>query len=645
MVILGVVAALLFAILPVAVVVALTSRRGHAPWQLALNIPAAVACDLVVVTLVARLMPLDVAAWVTRGLWLAGGIFGWRALVARGQRPQLPAEVTTGTLARALATGALALAVSLTLSRPCAIWDRYWHIPLVTSFRGEHAPFVPVYQPWKVLFYHYGGDVVPATLQSYSFGILHASHALSLVHDLAFFLFGCCVSFIVTSAGARRLWQSALVALAMLLSGPLVKFWDGSTRPLGGGYSLPDFLNTSYRPHVSLAALFMLPFVALPLGRLRDDARELSVPEALFPLAACAMALLVTDEFSLGLLGLSLGVMWLVRPQILGADRKAGVLVLAGLAAAVGFAFFVLKGTVGPGAPHYALKLMPPSSPGFYTPALPLTTARGRVTFVLDLMGVLGVLVGGVIIAAGRRDRATLVSVLGYAVVSVAGTWMFATFTYNGDGLQNHRFQTAPMLLGPLFAALWLFWSVERRALAAKLLGGLVLVATLGAGFFSTARWIVTGTAIEDTRNLQGFPGRDRFYYTDCRSAVGAQTVYTKTKTAYVDPAVLYLYAGCRPVFLSGPPQNMDGHDLKEGADVTAVGAPRLGMGAFVEVSTTPRFLDVTEDLLVVCTPGFSTDPVCQFAKSRGACHSGGTAVDICSMSPADRMTLLSRPH
>ena len=61
----------------------------------------------------------------------------------------------------------------------------------------------------------------------------------------------------------------------------------------------------------------------------------------------------------------------------------------------VGFAFFVLKGTVGPGAPHYALKLMPPSSPGFYTPALPLTTARGRVTFVLDLIGVLGVLVGG----------------------------------------------------------------------------------------------------------------------------------------------------------------------------------------------------------------------------------------------------------
>ena len=350
--------------------------------------------------------------------------------------------------------------------------------------RGEHAPFVGVYEPWKVLFYHYGGEVVPAALQTYSFGILHASHTLSLVHDVAFFLFGCCVSFIVTSAGARRLWQSLLVGLAMLFSGPLVKFWDGSTRPAGGGYSLPDFLNTSYRPHVSLAALFMLPFVALPLGRLRDDARELGAAEALFPLAACAMALLITDEFSLGLLGLSLGVMWLVRPQILGADRKAGLLVLAGLAAAVGFAFFVLKGTIAPGAPHYALKFMPPSSPGFYSPPLPLTTERGRTTFLLDLIGVLGVLVGGVIIAAGRRDRATLVSLLGYAVLSLAGTWMFATFTYNGDGLQNHRFQTAPMLLGPLFAALWLFWSVERRALVAKLLGGLVLVATLGAGFF-----------------------------------------------------------------------------------------------------------------------------------------------------------------
>ena len=116
MVILGVVAALLFAILDVAVVVALTSRRGHGLWQLALNIPAAVACDLVVVTLVARLMPLDVAAWVTRGLWLAGGIS--RVARARGARSAPAAARRSRWCAHArFVTGALALAVSLTRCR------------------------------------------------------------------------------------------------------------------------------------------------------------------------------------------------------------------------------------------------------------------------------------------------------------------------------------------------------------------------------------------------------------------------------------------------------------------------------------------------------------------------------------------------
>ena len=170
-------------------------------------------------------------------------------------------------------------------------------------------------------------------------------------------------------------------------------------------------------------------------------------------------------------------------------------------------------------------------------------------------------------------------SVLGYAVVSVAGTWMFATFTYNGDGLQNHRFQTAPMLLGLLFAALWLLWELSNGARSPRSCSAGSCSSRRWARASSTARWIVTGTAVEDGRHAQGFPGRDRFYYTDRRSAVGAQTVYTKTKTAYVDPAVLYLYAGCRPAPRSGPLQNMDGHDLKEGV-------AQFGMGAFVEVST-----------------------------------------------------------
>ncbi len=80
----------------------------------------------------------------------------------------------------------------------------------------------------------------------------------------------------------------------------------------------------------------------------------------------------------------------------------------------------------------------------------------------------------------------------------------------------------------------------------------------------------------------------------------------------------------------------MDGHDFAEGA-------VQFGMGAFVEVSTTPRFLDAAEDLLVVSYAGIldrsrAASPRRAAALATAAC----TAVDICSMSPADRMTLLA---
>lgn len=132
------------------------------------------------------------------------------------------------------------------------------------------------------------------------------------------------------------------------------------------------------------------------------------------------------------------------------------------------------------------------------------------------------------------------------------------------------------------------------------------------------------------------------FYQTNCRAEVGARVATQagdKTTPMYFDPAIQYLYVGCRPAFMVGPVTSMDGHDLK-------VGTARAGLGALRELVNEPRFLP-GDTFTVGCERGASTDRACRLLqRTPGACKAAGTKVELCTMTREQAHTVLGdRAH
>jgi hypothetical protein len=297
------------------------------------------------------------------------------------------------------------------------------------------------------------------------------------------------------------------------------------------------------------------------------------------------------------------------------------------------FGVLFLKGAIAPGAPNYPLKLLFPHSPGFYTAPHRLDTAVGLNLFVSDLLPILAALFGGAWLLVRTRDAAMRGSWLVYAAITSLSVFVFATLEYNGSGLENHRFIITPMLFTPLFVAAWL---VPREGSRARLTGvaELIMLLAVGLGAASTLDWFGGGNpgggALNDCRSGE----IDVAYYrTNCRTQTGGGVVTSRAKPAYVDPAVLYLYAGCRPTFIAGPPVGRDRHDVK-------MGTARMGLDALVDVSRDPHFGVGDRDLEIVC--GTSTfDPACTAAAKAGTCTPSGSDVTRCKLSAGERETVL----
>jgi len=95
----------------------------------------------------------------------------------------------------------------------------------------------------------------------------------------------------------------------------------------------------------------------------------------------------------------------------------------------------------------------------------------------------------------------------------------------------------------------------------------------------------------------------------------------------YFDPAIQYLYVGCRPAFMVGPESSLDGHDLK-------VGQAQAGIAALREYAREPRFQSASEPVTVACSREASSDPACKLAQhTAGACKPAGNSVSICSLT------------
>jgi hypothetical protein len=377
----------------------------------------------------------------------------------------------------------------------------------------------------------------------------------------------------------------------------------------------------------------MLPFVALPMVRLKELSRDISLYDILTPLAACTAISMITDEFTVGACGLALGGLWLWRPRVFGKNRTQGAIFFLGLGVSLVAAAVLFKGTLGLGAPHYPLRFTAPRSPGFYTPSLQFSQPNGLFYFITDLLPILGVFLGGVLLLIRSRDQQFLGTFLAYGIMTVVAVLLFATLVYNDGGLQNHRFLTGPMLFGPMIAAVWLLPRTENSSVVSGF-PGLLMMLTIGLGSATSIEWLIGSDVYPGC--IDAGLGGQKFYDVDCRAKTGGGLITERTKTTYIEASLMYLFSGCRPTFVPGPVENMDGHEMK-------FGIARLGIPALAEIDKDPRFLDPKASVAVVCTRDRSTDRACRLLQEVGACVPAGTAASICTMTPVQRRTVLGK--
>src|SRR5216117_3882389 len=104
-------------LIPIVGLLVVRGRREQPLWELATSIPAAVAVDLLSVLLLCRLMTLETAAIVSRGLWFVGLAAVWARRVRQSDRPRWPRVLDRTLTAHLVVLMVAAVALSVTVSR------------------------------------------------------------------------------------------------------------------------------------------------------------------------------------------------------------------------------------------------------------------------------------------------------------------------------------------------------------------------------------------------------------------------------------------------------------------------------------------------------------------------------------------------
>ena len=621
-------------LVPLVVLAAVRSRRGREAWEIGLDIPFGVALDLLSLLALARLMRLETAVLVSRPLWILGGL----AVAGRRRRagrawPAWPASIDAAAALRVALCVVLAVALSMIISRPCLNADRRWHIPLVPSLRGQTLPFHNVYAPTGLLAYHYAGDVLGAELQTLSGVVLHASLALSLAHDLLFGLTAASIALLFLREGGR--WKTALVvaaSLGFLLAGPITFIFGGHGVD---GYSYIDFLRISYRPHTSLAALLLVGFLGAVWARLRDGRGHGGPdPRKTWPvLLACTAALTLADEATVGLLGLSLGVAWLVDPRVVHPRRLAGAAVFVGLLAALVGTVLVFGGSLAPGAPPQQVLVTPWRLSGFRHPPLLLSTLRGVEFLFRDVASSLAVWAVGAILVAREERRSRGLFAL-FTTLVVGGWMLLARIEVGGAAEEGHRFITAAMLATPLFGCWWLLRArAPRYGRVTRTLLPLASVLSITLSAVSTVLWLKL-EAPHHCDRASGVFSKEIFHSLNCRARYGAELGEIPTPR-YVTKPLAYGYEGCHPVF--APTSQQPGQYW-----AVATGTPIFAFEGLRTLHET--MVGEGEALEATCTPGQpGDDPVCTFEPGRAGCRKEGGRALTCRLSADERRAILAR--
>ena len=123
-------------LIPIAVVLLVRARRGRSTWETALDVPFAVAVDLLSILLLTLVVRLETAVLASRPLWLAGGgALTWAR--KRAGTWGWPAALRWRDTLWVLAAPALAVLACSPISRKYDIWDTEWHLGLSTALIGQ----------------------------------------------------------------------------------------------------------------------------------------------------------------------------------------------------------------------------------------------------------------------------------------------------------------------------------------------------------------------------------------------------------------------------------------------------------------------------------------------------------------------------
>lgn len=624
-------ASLLYLIPPVALLAA-RSRRDRALWEIALDIPVAVAADLAVLMLLARVMTLEWAVLISRPLWVIGAAV-WMVRQRRRKILAWPRDVGRRELYAVALTVVVSVLLSVAFSRDCLSFDRGWHIPLSASIRGQTLPFANVYAPGKALSYHFAGDLQAATLQTLSGLFIHSSLALALGHDLAFGLTAAMLALLIFWLGLRSPVPVAVLAQAPLLAGPATLLV--ARHRLNAGYNFITLYKLGFRPHTALALLFIMGFLGAVLVRLRLSSAPPPARYTALVLVACTAILAVTDEASIGLLGICLGATWLVFPNAVAERRKQGVVVLAALLGTVLLASVAFHGVLVGGLKQ-SMAWVPGRSPGYYRPPLSLDTSKGRLVLFRDLLPSLGIWFGCVV--ALLRDRSAERAAAALFLTLLFGLSVLAlTHVDLGQrSVESHRFMTVALVALPVGAFLFLFPRRGSFGLAETLvLAGMTLAAISSLDWLAREGYRGAGQCAPPSLYF----ARQDLFNVNCRRFAGAH-FGQRPKPIYLDKPIAYAVAGCRPVFTSGPPPSRVRSDRIDLASHPLVRQWGVKIGRMLFDRTALRDVDKNltppdQPLDLACARP-SNDPVCTYAQGSGFCHPVGK-IDECLIPPGDR--------
>lgn len=628
-------AAVLLYLAPLVALVAARWRRDTELWEIALDIPLAVSLDLLFVLALTRFMPLHTAALSSRPVSIA--LIALYVLVRKrrsGAALAWPKSLHRRDLFLIALAALAAVLVSLTLSRPYNLWDRHWHTPLVASIRGQPLPFHNVFGADQELHYHFSGNVLAAVLQTFSFATIHSSLALSLAHDVLFGLTGATAALLLRGFGARRAALILVALLGILMSGPHTMLLGGASRP-EGGYSYLSFLVMSFRPHVSVAALMLLGFVGSILVRLRAAHRPIPVLKTAPALLATTALLAISDEASIGICGLALGLTWLIEPDVVAPKRLHGVALFIGLLLALiaPNLAFAASLSLSPSATGMSIRLVPWRTPGFYNPTLPLTTAKGQLMLAVDFLPVLMIWVVGFLRLLRVRTRPFFASLILLTGILLVSAFMLTKVEVDKSAYEAHRFMTAISFLAPIFGLAWLGrWPDYAPLPRPSPLSLILVIGAMGLSVAATIDWI-QGIAPKPGHKHDVHLTKRNLYEVNCRKEVSA-TALDRPQHHYIPKPFWYMVAGCRPIFGAG---KAGGHwDIK-------VGPPIFEHDGLAVLH---RALGPSPLTAVCPTDPSETDPICVYAQSHAQCAPLGKAFVRCELTPAQRSEILAnRPR